>query len=234
MGAAARTPSWTSGVGPRGASRTTGRGRVGDNGWVAATVSDFPVRLRRGFLLAAILGVPIVLTGIAAMFTPTLWAGSIMIAALVAAFVLAGRVVPESRCWLVAAAGAAGLSAILVLIWTPMAVLAAHGERLPAVVVGVQVAPGKHDLYCYSLHRTDGTPISGDLIETADIYSIGEQLEVIVDRRGDIDPVAASALDGSRPTGTAAVVCVVVAVALSVLTGAGHTWSLGLGYRPRH
>lgn len=208
---------------------------VGNDGWVASIVSCSPTRVTRGFLLAAVLGTPTALTGITATVVPTLWAGSIMIATFVASVILASRVVvPESKYWIVSAATAAGMSAILVLIWTPMAVLAVHGERSPAVVTGVQVTHGRHNLYRYSLHRPDGTPISGELIEYADSYSVGDQVEVIVDRRGEVDPVDTSALDEKRPTEIAAVVCLILTVVLSVMTGAGYTWSFGLGYQPKH
>jgi hypothetical protein len=192
--------------------------------------------LTRGLSLAAVLCSPILVTGIAAAFLRTAWAGPIMLVSVVVSVVLASQLAPGSRYGMVAAGVAAGMSAILTLIWAPLAVLDVHGEQVTAVVSGERVNHGRHNQYRYSLHRSDGRPIPGELIEYADNYAIGDRVDVVVDRRKDVDPVDAGALQDERMTGIAAAGCLMLAGVLAVMIGRRHTWSLSFrfGYRPRH
>jgi hypothetical protein len=157
-----------------------------------------------------------------------------MLVSVVASFILASQLVPESRYGMAAAGSAAAMSAILTLIWAPLAMLDVHGEQVTAVVTGERISHGKHNEYHYSLHRLDGRPIFGELIEYADYYAVGDRVDVVVDRREEVDPVDASDLQNERTTGIAAAVCLVLAGALAVTVGRRYTWSFGLRYRPRH
>jgi hypothetical protein len=157
-----------------------------------------------------------------------------MLVSVAASFILASQLAPDSRYGMAAAGSAAAMSAILTLIWAPLAVLDIRGEQVTAVISSERASYGKHSQYRYSLHRSDGRPISGELIEYADYYAIGDQVDVVVDRREEVDPVDASALQDERTTGIAAAVCLVLAGVLAVMVGRRYTWSFGFGYRPRH
>jgi hypothetical protein len=192
------------------------------------------VGLRRGCVLAAILISPATIVGGAAATVRTLWADGILLACAVVAVVAASHVVPERKYSVVAAAVVGLLSAILVLIWAPMAVLEVRGVEMTGTVTGVHVLRGKHSLYQYALRDPTGSPMPGKLNEYSNTYAMGDEVEVVVDRRQKLDPVDASDLQDESGLGIAAVVGLLLTVALSIAAGCGVQLPSRSGYRPRH
>lgn len=197
------------------------------------------LHLRHGLVLAAIFTGPTWIAGTAAALIRTYWAGWFMVIAVVLAIVAASQLFPERRLGIVVCGVLAALAAIVTFIWMPLAVLDLRGKPVTAVVTTEHFIRGKHNLYQYELRGPDGQPIAGMLTEYDDVYKPGDHIDVIVDRRQQLDPKTADELDGERETGIAAAGLLVLATALSIGVGArGDMEQVDLQirsrYRPRH
>lgn len=197
------------------------------------------VHLRHGLVLAAIFTGPTWIAGSVAALIRTYRAGWIMVIAVVIAIVAASQLFPEARYGILVCGVLAALAAIVTFIWMPLAVLDLRGEAATAVVTAEHVVRGKHHLYQYELRSPDGRPIAGVLTEYDDVYKIGDHIGVVVDRRQQLDPIAADELDGERQTGIAAAVLLVLTTALSIGVGSREEMEqvdlrLRSRYRPRH
>jgi len=138
---------------------------------------------RQGFILAAILTGPAWMAAIAATLVPTIPAGTFMVIAAVAAFVLANQVFPERGIGLLVCGVLAMLAAIVAFAWAPLAVLDLWGDRVRATVTAEHIVSGQNRLYRYELSGPDGKAMAGMLTEYDDLYQPGDLVDVVVDPR---------------------------------------------------
>ncbi|SCL14960.1 hypothetical protein GA0070624_0574 [Micromonospora rhizosphaerae] len=163
------------------------------------------------------------------------WEESLPIVAFVIAVVVAGALVLDQRVWSAAslrvkaaamAAFVASFFWLIAMMYAPrLTVLALRGEPVVASVVDHDVThyssrSGGYDVHCYSLQRTDGSPIFGDICRHSDDEIIeGETISVLVDPSGLIAPETPDEVADARFWQIPGLVSLVATLVLCWVTG---------------
>lgn len=171
---------------------------------------------------------------IAALADLFAWPEDLPLVALVIAVVVAGVLVWNSV-WreaslAVKAVALAALVASFFWVITMMeaprlTVLALRGEPVVATVVDHDVThhstrSGGYDVHCYSLRRSDGTPLFGDICQHWDEeLAVGETLTVLVDPSGLIAPETPDEVADARSLQILGLVSLVATLALCWVSG---------------
>lgn len=205
----------------------------------------------RRLSLVACFTVPGVIAALADLFA---WPDDLPIVALVIAVVVAGVLVWPNRVWREAslAVKAVALAAFIASFFWAIAmfqaprltVLALHGEPVVATVVDHDVThhstrSGGYDVHCYSLQRTDGTPLFGDICrDWDDEFAVGERLTVLADPSGLIAPETPDEVADARFWQIFGLVSLVMTLALcwvsgGLAVGSGHLVPRRLPRPPR-
>jgi hypothetical protein len=171
----------------------------------------------RTVTLAVVLSVPVLVTAVAARFWSTQSAGLCMVAAVVTAIVSSGQLVRARKLIMVFAGVCAIMAAILALIGTPLLVLRLYGQQTEATVVAARRvhAFGGAD-HRYLLLMPNGQPISRELSESHDVYAVGDQVDVVFDPGGRVDPADTDLVNDASATLAFAVGCQIAALVLCV------------------
>ncbi|MGW4154522.1 hypothetical protein ACWEDF_15365 [Micromonospora chersina] len=171
---------------------------------------------------------------IAALANLFAWSEDLPMVALVIAVVVAGVLVWNSV-WreaslAVKAVALAAFVASFFWVFTMMevprlAVLALRGEPVVATVVDHDVThystrSGGFDVHCYSLQRSDGAPLFGDICRHWDEeLAVGETLNVLVDPSGLIAPETPDEVADARIWQALGLVSLVATLALCWVSG---------------
>ncbi|MFU8855178.1 hypothetical protein ACNAW0_30090 [Micromonospora sp. SL1-18] len=190
-------------------------------------------RARRHRLsLIACFTAPGLISALADLFS---WPEWVPLAAWVIALLVASQLVLTQSVWSEAplatkaaalAAAVASLFWMLAMMDAPrLTVLALRGEPEVARVVDHDVAhyPGRgggHDVHCYSLQRTDGTPIRGNICrDRDDEFTVGGTTAVLVDPNGLIAPETPDEVAQARALQVFGLVSLVATLVLCWVTG---------------
>ncbi|AGZ45088.1 hypothetical protein [Actinoplanes friuliensis] len=133
-----------------------------------------------------------------------------------------GHLLTRYRLWLQVCAAFTGATFVIVTGYAAHStVLAVHGDRISAVVAGVAVQErsGNSTTYRYALTTLLGVPVPGQLVEDSDELAIGEQVEVVVDRGGRVDPRTTGEVDAVGPLWAAALIGFALTALVAVLAG---------------
>lgn len=158
--------------------------------------------------------VPLIALGIAAVVASKLvWTQSMWSAASFAIKTLAVATLMASLFWLIAMMQAPRVT-----------VLAVRGEPVVARIVGHDVIhypsrSGGNDDHCYTLQRTDSTPIFGGICRDSDRLSVGDTIIVLVDPSGLIAPETPDEVADARFWQILALVSLVATVVLCWVSG---------------
>ncbi len=118
---------------------------------------------------------------------------------------------------------AAVVAAIVLLLAVPDAVLAARGRTVVAVVrsaaeITTPSKAGERHEWRYQLALPDGQPLAGRLVEQRRNWQVGEDIRVVVDPTGRVDPHDPADVAEANATLAVGVGLIVLTFALAVAT----------------
>src|SRR4051794_36732602 len=147
-------------------------------------------RTGRAVTMAALLTTPVLLTGGTSLYLPLIAVAFVMVAAIVASFMVVEKAVEPSRKATGWAAACVFIATIGILVAVPLLILTLRGDRIDATVTAERVThPSKGGpSYKYRLVTPDGRAVHGELSEPYDEYDVGDKADVVYDPGGVASP----------------------------------------------
>jgi hypothetical protein len=137
---------------------------------------------------------------------------------LVVAFVIGQQLVWAGFWSLFIGLLAGGMFVVLTFYGAHASILAWHGRQVQATVTRVQVLHGKSISYSYELADANRR-IPGRLVEDVNEFSVGDEVQVVVDPADWVDPETVGEVRAARPIWTVAGAGLVATVLASVWIG---------------
>jgi hypothetical protein len=155
---------------------------------------------RTGLILGLWVGAAIV-AGLASFaHLPGILPEAVVILAWLGAFLLGQRLVEGSGWGLIGGVLAAGTFVVATFYGVHASTLALGGATVTATVVDINTARAKSSTtYLYKLAGPDGHDIGGRLSEDFDLFDVGDQVVVVADPAGLVDPELPGEVDAGRP-----------------------------------
>lgn len=140
--------------------------------------------------MAAILTTPVLVTGVASLYLPLIAVALLMVAAIVASFIVVEKAVNPSRRATGWAAACVFVATVGILVAVPLLILTLRGDRVDATVTAERVTHSSKGgtSYKYRLVAPDGHAIHGELSEPYDQFDVGDQADVVYDPGGVAPP----------------------------------------------